>query len=356
MNTTKTKRISSASLSKEEIAVRKRYIGATFVTCVVLALVGGTIHVVQLGANRMAELKASGGFDREDPTKNVRAAGEDLFRNQQHEHKITHKVTYTMDEADALLPSKQWAILEETVLVPTGKFNMGTDNLKTDAQNRPAHPVYVPAFYIDKYPTTNAQYAQFVAQTNRRVPLNWNEGKFKAEKVLHPVTMVTWFDAKAYCEWAGKRLPTEAEWEKAARGEDGRRWPWGNIMDTKRLNNYYNVGHTTSVFTYENGVSPYGVYDMAGNVQEWVFDSFEKYKNSDAPSVIFTAKKVVASTDKEDRKAKMGSFINTDKKYKVMRGGSWKGDPFSASSYHRGYAWPNSTSDFFGFRCASDAK
>lgn len=356
MNNMKTKRIPSSSLSKEEIAVRKRYIGATFVTCVVLALVGGTIHVVQLGANRMAELKASGGYDREDPTKNIRAAGEDLFRNQQHEHKATHKITYTLDEAAALLPSKQWAVLEEAVTVPAGEFDMGTDNLKTDAQNRPAHTVYVPEFYIDKYPTTNAQYAQFVAQTDRRVPLNWVEGKFKPDKVLHPVTMVTWFDAKAYCEWAGKRLPTEAEWEKAARGNDGRRWPWGDVMDTKRLNNYYNVGKTTSVFTYDNGVSPYGVYDMAGNVQEWVFDSFEKYKDSDAPSVIFSAKKVVPSKDKEDRKAKMGSFINTDKKYKVMRGGSWKGDPFSASSYHRGYAWPNSTSDFFGFRCARDVQ
>ena len=344
----------SSSLSPEQIAIRKRYIGATLVSCVVIALVGGTIHVVQLGAQRMAELKASGGYDLADEPKHIQAAGEALFRNQQHEHKVTHKNTYTIDEASALLPSKQWVTLETTVNVPAGSFSMGTDNIKTDAQNRPAHMVSLAAYSIDKYPVTHAQYAQFVAQTDRRVPLNWADGKFEPEEVLHPVTMVTWFDAKAYCEWSGKRLPSEAEWEKAARGNDERRWPWGNIMDTKRLNNYYNVGATSSVFKYENGASPYGALDMAGNVQEWVMDSFVKYKDSDAPQIIFIAKKQMASKDKADVKAKMGSFVNTDKKYKVMRGGSWKGDPFSASSYHRGYAWPNSTSDFFGFRCASD--
>ena len=355
MNKTKTKRTASP-LTNEERLIRKRYIGATFVTCVVLALVGGAIHVVKLGANRMAELKSSAAFDLNNEHERIQAAGEALFHNQQHEHRALHNVTYTMEQAEGSLPDKQWVELEKVVVVPAGEFVMGTDNLKTDAQNRPAHKVFLDTFAIDKYPVTNAQYAQFVAQTDRRVPLHWKGGKFKPEEVLHPVTMVTWFDAKAYCAWAGKRLPKEAEWEKAARGTDERRWPWGNVMDTKRLNNYYNVGKTTSVFTYKNGVSPYGAFDMAGNVQEWVFDSFERYKGSDAPSIIFVAKKQVASDDKEDRKAKMGKFINTDKKYKVMRGGSWKGDPFSASSYHRGYAWPNSTSDFFGFRCASDVK
>jgi len=350
----KVERKKPTALSLEEIAIRKRYIGATFVTCVVLALVGGTIHVVQLGANRMADMRANAGYDLVDEDKHIRAAGEDLFKNQLHEHKVTHKTTYSIEEAQGLLPAKQWLTLEDSVLIEDGIFTMGTNNIKTDAQNRPAHKVFVPAYRIDKYPVTNAQYAQFVAQSGRRVPLSWAKGKFSPKEVLHPVTMVTWFDAKAYCEWAGKRLPTEAEWEKAARGDDERRWPWGNIMDTKRLNNYYNVGSTTSVFKYKNGVSPYGVMDMSGNVQEWVYDSFEKYNDSDAPSVIFVAKKQVASTDKQDRKTKMGSFVNTDKKYKVMRGGSWKGDPFSSSAYHRGYAWPNSTSNFFGFRCASD--
>lgn len=346
-------KIPSSSLSKEDIAIRKRYIGATLVTCVVLALVGGTIHVVQLGAKRMTELRNSASYDLADEHKHIRAAGQDLFANQWHEHDVTHQARYTVEELNSLMPVKQWLALEAVINIPAGDFEMGTDNLKTDAQNRPAHQVYVAEYKIDKFPVTNAQYAQFVAQVERRVPLNWHDGKFKTQEILHPVTMVTWFDAKAYCGWAGKRLPTEAEWEKAARGNDARRWPWGNDMDTKRLNNYYNVGSTTTVFKYDNGVSPYGAYDMAGNVQEWVLDSFEKYDHSKAPAVIFIAKKAVASNDPEDKKAKMGRFINTDKKYKVMRGGSWKGDPFSSSSYHRGYAWPNSTSDFFGFRCAT---
>jgi len=352
----KVNKISRPSLTKEEIAIRKRYIGATLVSCIVLALIGGTIHVVQLGSQRMAELKASASFDLADEAKHIMAAGEALFANQWHEHDVTHQMTYTMDEAKGLLPSKQWGILETTVEVAEGEFVMGTDNIKADAQDQPAHTVFLKTYAIDKYPITNAQYAQFVAQTERRVPLNWSDGKFKPYEVLHPVTMVTWFDAIDYCSWVGKRIPTEAEWEKAARGTDERRWPWGNVMDTKRLNNYYNVGRTTSVFTYENGASPYGAMDMAGNVQEWVFDSFEKYTGSKAPEIMFVAKKAVVSDDREDKRAKMGRFVNTNKKYKVMRGGSWKGDPFSSSSYHRGYAWPNSTSDFFGFRCVSDVQ
>lgn len=350
----KAKTPSSRGLSKEDIAIRKRYIGATFVTCIVVALVGGTIHVVQLGANRMTELRNNAGYDLVDEHKHIRAAGEDLFKNQWHEHDVTHQNRYTMEEITGLLPSKQWQELESKITVPEGTFEMGTDNLKADAQNRPAHNVFLPTYQIDKYPVTNAQYAQFVAQTERRVPLSWPDGKFKIKEILHPVVMVTWFDAKAYCGWVNKRLPTEAEWEKAARGDDARRWPWGNVIDTLRLNNYYNVGSTTSVFKYDNGLSPYGAYDMAGNVQEWVLDSFEKYSESKAPAVIFIAKVAVASDAPEDKRAKMGRIVNTDKKYKVMRGGSWKGDPFSSSSYHRGYAWPNSTSDFFGFRCASD--
>ncbi|MDX1812503.1 MAG: SUMF1/EgtB/PvdO family nonheme iron enzyme, partial [Gammaproteobacteria bacterium] len=232
----------------------------------------------------------------------------------------------------------------------------GTDNLKTDSQNRPAHKVALPDYYIDKFPVTNAQYARFVAETGYRVPLNWKKGRFLPEISLHPVTMVSWFDAKAYCGWAKKRMPTEAEWEKAARGTDERRWPWGDAMDVKKLNTYYSVGSTSSVDTYKDGVSPYGVYDMAGNVIEWVADNFEPYKNTDAPETVFKAKKQVVSDSKEDIEKKVAKFVETDEKYKVMRGGSWKGDPFSTSSYHRSYSWPNLTSDFYGFRCAKDSE
>jgi len=352
----KATRTSRPRLSEKELIQRKKYIGATFVTCIVLALVGGTIHVVQLGAMRMQELRDSAGYDLKDESKKIRAAGEDLFKNVFHERGVTHTITYTMDEAEGLLPTKQWIEIESSILIPAGSFKMGTNNKNSDIQNKPEHTVHLNDYYIDKYLVTNSQYARYAAETGRRVPLNWSNGKFSEQKVLHPVTMVSWFDAKGYCEWAGKRLPTEREWEKAARGVDGRRWPWGQVMDTKRLNTYYNVGSTTVVNKYDNGVSPYGVYDMSGNVLQWVEDDFDPYPDSKASGSIFKGKKQVVSDDRNDRAKKIAKFVVTEEKYKVMRGGSWKGDPFSTSSYHRGYSWPNMTSDFYGFRCAKDVE
>jgi len=344
-----------APLSQEELSVRRRYIGATFVTCIVVALVFGSVHVVQLGANRMQEMRAQAGYDLKDEDKKIRAAGEDLFRNVLHERGVSHTISYTVEEVHGLLPVIEWQRLETMVEIPEGQFIMGTNNLKTDAQNRPAHNVTLPTYYIDKYPVTHAQYARFVAGTGYRVPLNWSDGRFVPERTFHPVTMVSWFDAKAYCTWANKRLPSEAEWEKAARGTDERRWPWGPIMDTKLLNTYYNVGSTTPVGSYLDGASPYGVLDMAGNVSEWIEDDFDPYNKTDAPSTVFKAKKQVVAASKEDRNKKVADIVDTDLKYKVMRGGSWKGDPFSTSSYHRSYSWPNLTSDFYGFRCVKDA-
>jgi iron(II)-dependent oxidoreductase len=125
-------------------------------------------------------------------------------------------------------------------------------------------------------------------------------------------------------------------------------------MDPKRVNTYYNVGSTTDVDAYKNGASPLGVYDMAGNVAEWVEDDFLPYEGSDAPAEVFQGK-VARAVTAEDRAMKLSEQIPVKQHYKVLRGGSWKSDPFSTASYHRSFDWPNYASDFFGFRCATDA-
>jgi iron(II)-dependent oxidoreductase len=232
---------------------------------------------------------------------------------------------------------------------------MGTGNSRADIQDQPQHTVTLPDYFIDKYPVTNAQYARFVADSKHRAPLDWENGKIPDNKYLHPVVMVSWYDAKAYCEANGKHLPSEAEWEKAARSVDARRWPWGNEMEPKRLNTYYNIGMTTEVTRYTDGISVYGVFDMAGNVSEWTASDFRPYEGSAAPKDLFKPKAVVAQSQK-DRAMKVADLVPLDKGvYKVRRGGSWKSDPFATSVYHRNYSMPHYASDFFGFRCAKGA-
>jgi iron(II)-dependent oxidoreductase len=302
----------------------------------------------------MQQMRDLAGYDLHKEKDRIRAAGQDLYLADRHEKGRTNDVTYTVEEANNLLKPEQWKKLAEMVVVPAGEFVMGTDSLKSDSQNRPKHSVSIPSYKIDKYPVTNAEYALFVAETGHRPPIHWVHGKIPEGIELHPVTMITWYDASAYAEWAGKRLPTEAEWEKAARGSDGRRWPWGDHMESSRLNTYYNIGSTTEVGSYPQGASPYGVLDMAGNVQEWVANDFIPYSGTTAPQTMFAAKVPQIPTDAKDRSLRMVEFVETEERYKVMRGGSWKSDPFSTSAYHRNFSWPNFASDFYGFRTASD--
>ena len=332
---------------------RKRYFAATIVTCIAAAMIFGALHVVKLGANRMEEMRDKATYDLDSMKLHIRAAGEDITLHKVHEHqkKATH--TYGVEEVVSLLPTKQWKELETTIAIPEGPFIMGTDSERSDEQNRPSHKATVSGFYIDKYPVTNAEYAKFIVATKHRPPLDWKDGEIPEKKLLHPVTMVSWYDARDYCGWVGKRLPSEAEWEKAARGTDGRRWPWGNAMDPAKLNTYYNVGSTTTVMSYPEGVSTYGVFDMAGNVSEWTDSNFAPYEGSSAPKEIFDAK-VAVSKDAADKTVKMIDFVPVDVPYKVRRGGSWKSDPFSTSTYHRNFSLPNFASDFFGFRCAKN--
>jgi len=165
------------------------------------------------------------------------------------------------------------------VLIPAGEFLMGSDpSVDKDAQDgeQPQHISYLPDYYLAKTPVTNAQYAAFVYATGHEPPLHWEDGKPPRGGEDHPVKWVHWADAVAYCDWlaevTGKpyRLPSEAEWEKGARGTDGRIYPWGNQWDEERCNSGEDhESHTTPVGAYPQGASPYGLLDMAGNVWEW---------------------------------------------------------------------------------------
>ncbi|MBN2389860.1 MAG: SUMF1/EgtB/PvdO family nonheme iron enzyme [Anaerolineae bacterium] len=164
----------------------------------------------------------------------------------------------------------------ETVYIPPGQFLMGSrpDETRFTAET-PQHEVDLPAYRIGKYPVTNAQYAEFIHQTGRLMPpeAGWIGQSPPADKLDHPIAGITWYDALAYCKWLSEQtgrnyaLPSEAQWEKAARGEDGRVYPWGNDWDPARCS--YGHSQTTPVDAYPEGVSPYGCYDMAGNVGEW---------------------------------------------------------------------------------------
>jgi len=174
--------------------------------------------------------------------------------------------------------------LGSMVVIPAGEFTMGSQD--GDADERPAHKVSVDSFSIDVYEVTVGEYADFLRSGGGHLPPDWEKmNQMKYQK--HPVMGVDWADAAAFCKSVGKRLPTEAEWEKAARGTDGRLYPWGNDPPTSRHANYGRNGSNdyaalVPVGTFEDGKSPYGIYDMAGNVWEWVSDWYDSdyYKNS----------------------------------------------------------------------------
>jgi len=244
-------------------------------------------------------------------------------------------------------------VKDDMVQIPAGSFLMGS----TRQVDRNAYPAEFPqrridldAYEIDTYEVSALQFLRFVLATDRPPLIDWryDGGNFQESMMHHPVMHVTWYEAEAYCKWAGKRLPTEAEWEKAARGEDGRVYPWGNQPAGLSRSNFGRTGLSgpvrdrperlmlyppvISVDKYENAVSPYGVYQMAGNVSEWVADWYDAKYYSSGP-------------DRNPPGPQHGT-------QKAFRGGGWIDSTPAVRAAQRNGADPNTKMNWLGFRCA----
>jgi serine/threonine-protein kinase len=221
--------------------------------------------------------------------------------------------------------------------VPAGEFTMGS---KIWEEEEPVHTVNLDAFWIDQTEVTNKMYGLCVSDGVCLYPIRTSSETHDAyygdvQFDNYPVIYINWHMAKAYCQWAGRRLPTEAEWEKAARGTDERTYPWGNQIDRTFANYHSFIGDTTPVGSYESGKSPYGAYDMAGNVWEWTSSLYQIYPYN-------------ATDGREDLN------VSGDR---MLRGGSWHLESIFVRSAVRLALRVPGPSDIlsdndFGFRCA----
>ncbi|MBI5880112.1 MAG: SUMF1/EgtB/PvdO family nonheme iron enzyme [Chloroflexi bacterium] len=229
-------------------------------------------------------------------------------------------------------PVPQAAINSEMVDIPAGPFKMGSDNGAPDA--KPQSEVNLPAYRIDKFEVINADFKKFADATGYKTESEKSGDtdtwlSYAKSKDQNPVVKVSWNDADAFCKWAGKRLPTEQEWEKAARGADGRAYPWGNDFDPKKANSKEGgVRATTVVGSYGAGASPFGVQDMAGNVSEWTASEPAVYPGGARTGKIFTP----------------GT--------RIVRGGGWFDTKEYVSAFVRNSGVLSAANDDLGFRCA----
>jgi formylglycine-generating enzyme required for sulfatase activity len=215
------------------------------------------------------------------------------------------------------------------LVVPGGRFTMGA-NLVPAGDESPAHEVTLPTYRIDREEVSNANYQRCVnaAECDEPQDLRFHGNAAAADQ---PVVFVSWYQAGAYCRWLGGRLPTEAEWEKAARGPAGLTYPWGDEPISQDLNAGMRFAGALAVDSFPDGASPYGALNMAGNVWEWTADWYLPYAGSGFRSDLF------------------------GEKYKVVRGGSWNHPIEDARTFHRDIAHPDRALAVVGFRCAADA-
>lgn len=227
------------------------------------------------------------------------------------------------------------SVEEELILIPSGDFLMGSD---TEGDHSPTHIVRLDSFYMDKYEVTNAQYLKFCEATDHHLPEFWGMKEFRSGPDFpdHPVIGVSWQDAVEYANWRGKRLPTEAEWEYAARGGlVGKNYPHGDAVDPSH-GNYAKSEKGGPVEVGSYAANGYGLYDMHGNVVEWVSDYYDGDYYFSGPSV-------------NPQGPKSGKF-------RIIRGGGWHSGPYCSRVYFRN-ALPANWVDFnVGFRCVKDVE
>lgn len=246
------------------------------------------------------------------------------------------------------------------VLVPGGDFIMGTDEVDTEghalslglgkpwfADASPQRHIYQKGFYIDKYEVTNRQYYIFCQAAGYFPPPHWGGGKYPEGQDALPVTNVSYFDASAYAQWAGKRLPTEAEWEKAARGPDGALYPWGDDFHVSAANVSRSSGKKRGdglkpVGSHPSGASPYGAFDMTGNAWEWVWDYYQPYPGSAYKTPDYEKKYVVV---RGLSYFGVGHFTKKDYRKVVT---------LKARASYREKLHPQAIKIDIGFRCAQD--
>ena len=260
-------------------------------------------------------------------------------------------VLYIVLEAYLLSPTPNFPVFAqdaiseldpvEMVTIPAGPFIRGSREGEGRSDEYPRRKIYLKAFAIDKYEVSNARYLKFVKDTDHKPPFNvYGEGPLSDVKDIAnlPVVQVTWHDAVDYCFWAGKRLPTEAEWEKAARGKDGGIYPWGNEPDNGKLANYdrdwEDKATLMEINSLPEGASPYGIYHLAGNVREWVQDWYDPDYYRSAPH-------------KNPQGPEKGIL-------KVLRGGSWHSFLSDLRTASRGKGGFALKTHGVGIRCAKD--
>jgi len=234
---------------------------------------------------------------------------------------------------------------EGMALVPAGSFQMGRTKTTEDdstgmrplvlRDDRPVHEVWIDAFYMDRLEVSHADYARFAEATGHRTPYHWIDGEMPPEQAKQPIYNVDWDDATTYCAWQGKRLPTEAEWERAARGGlDGKAYPWGDEKPSPQRALYSTPAGPGPVGKYP--ANDFGLHDMAGGVTEWCSDWFERTYYERSPA-----------------KNPQGP---EDGQYRIIRGGSWSSGPARITVFFRNWVRPNQRTPNLGFRCVQDAE